>query len=94
MIPEPDEPIIDLMETKKLQLDQHGNLEKLKNRKCVKGDIQKKLTPGLEDSHSPAAAFRMIRMFTDLASQKDSSVQQGDMAGSFLFRPTCIAESW
>ena len=69
MVPEPDEPIIYIMETNKIKLDQHGNLDKLKVRMCVRGDIQKKLTPDMEDSHSPAAAFRMLRMFMGLAAQ-------------------------
>ena len=68
--PEPDEPIIDVMETDKINLDQHGNLDKLKFRMCVRGDIQNKLTPDMEDSHSPAAAFRMLRMFMGLSAQK------------------------
>ena len=66
VIPEPDEPIIDVMETNKIKLDQHENLEKLKVRMCVRGDIQKNLTPDMEDSHSSAAAFRMLRMFMGL----------------------------
>ena len=45
VFPEPDEPIIDVMETIKIKLDQHRNLDKLKVRICVRGDIQKKLTP-------------------------------------------------
>ena len=71
LIPEPDEPIIDIMETNKIKLDQHGNLDKLKVRMCVRGDIQKKLTPDMEVSHSPAAAFRMLRMFMGLDAQKN-----------------------
>ena len=51
---------------------------------CVRGDIQKKLTPDMEDSHSPAAAFRMLRMFMGLEAQKGSSVHQGDIVGAFL----------
>ena len=84
VIPEPDEPVIDIMETNKIKLDRHGNLDKLKVRMCVRGDIQNKLTPDMEDSHSPAAAFRMIRMFMGLAAQKGSSVHQDDIVGAFI----------
>ena len=70
VILDPDEPIIDIMETNTIKLDQHGNLDKLKGRMCFRGDIQKKLTPDMEDSHSPSASFRMLRMFTGLAGQK------------------------
>ena len=84
VVPEPDEPVIDVMETNKIKLDQNGNLDKLKVRMCVRGDIQKKLTPEMEDSHSPAAAFRMLRMFMGLAAQLHSCVHQGDVVGAFL----------
>ena len=84
VIPEPDEPIIDIMETKKIKLDEHGNLDKLKVRMNVRGDIQKKLTPDMEYSHSHAAAFRILRMFMGIASQKCSNIHQGDILGAFL----------
>ena len=41
VVPEPGEPVIDIMETNKIKLDQHGNLDKLKVRMCVRDDIQK-----------------------------------------------------
>ena len=72
------------MKTTKINLDEHGNLVNLKVRMCDRGDIQKKFTPDMEDSHSPDAAFRMIRMFTGLAAQKCSIVHQVDVVGAFL----------
>ena len=72
------------METNKIKLDQHGNLDKLKVRMCVRGDLQKKLTNDTEDPHSPAAAYRMLRMFIGLVAQKHSTIHQGDVIGAFL----------
>ena len=43
VFPEPGEPVIDVMETNKIKLDQHGSLDKLKVRMCVRGDLQKKV---------------------------------------------------
>ena len=41
VVPEPGEPVIDVMETNKIKFDQNGNLDKLKVRMCVSGDLQK-----------------------------------------------------
>ena len=41
LIHEPDEPIINIMETNKTKIDQHGNLDKMKVRMCVRGDMKK-----------------------------------------------------
>ena len=43
--PHPDEPVIPITETNKIKLNKDGNLDKLKVRLCIRGDIQKKLTP-------------------------------------------------
>ena len=72
------------METNKIKIDQNGNLDKLKVRMCVRGDLQKKLTDDMEDPHSPAAAYRMLRIFIGLAAQKCSIIHQGDFIGTFL----------
>ena len=82
--PNPDEPVIDIMETNKIKLNKDGKLDKLKTRLCVRGDIQKKKCPDMEDSHSPAAAFRMLKLFLAHAASKKARVYQGDVIGAFL----------
>ena len=69
VVPEPGEPVIDVMETNKIKLDQYGNLDKLKVRMCVSGDLQKKFTNDIEYRNSPASTYRMLRMFIGLAAQ-------------------------
>ena len=82
--PNPGEPVIDIMEANKIKLNKDGKLDKLKTRLCVRGDIQKKITPDMEDSHSPAAAYRMLKMFLAHAAARRSKVFQGDVIGAFL----------
>ena len=65
-------------------MDKDGYLDKLKVRMCVRGDIQKKLTPDMEDRHSPAAAFRMLKFFLALAAARRARIHQGDVIGAFL----------
>ena len=38
----------------------------------------------MEDSHSPAAAFRMLKLFLAHAAAKKARVYQGDFIGAFL----------
>ena len=78
------EPVMEIMETNKIKLNQHGNLDNLNVRMCIRGDIQKMLCPDMEDTHSPAAAFRMLKMFNGLAAQKKAEPYQGDVVGAFL----------
>ena len=70
-------------------MDQDGYLDKLKVRMCVRGDIQKKLTEDMEDTHSPAAAHRMLKKFAGLAAQKRSNIHQGYVIGAFLQALMC-----
>ena len=62
--PNPGEAVIDIMETNKIKLNKDGMLDKLKSHLCVRGDIQKKKCPDMEDSHSPAAAFRYAKILS------------------------------
>ena len=80
----PGEPVIPITETNKVKLNRAGNLDKLKVRMCVRGDIQKKLTPDMEDTYSPAAAFRFLKLFLAHAASKKAKVHQGDVIGAFL----------
>ena len=77
-------PVIGITESNKIKLNKDGNIDKLKVQLCVRGDIQKRLTPNMEDTHSPSAAFRMLKLFLGLASSKKSKVYQGDVIGAFL----------
>ena len=79
-----------LGEDTSIYFHQYGNLDKLKVRMCVTGDLQKKLTRDMDDPHSPDAAYRMLRMFIGLAAQKNSTIHEGDVIGAFL-KPKFIA---
>ena len=72
------------MEANKIKLNKDGKLVKLKTYLCVRGDIQKKIMPDMEDSHSPAAAYRMLKMFLANAEARRSKVFQGDVIGAFF----------
>ena len=84
MKPKPEEPVIDIMETNKIKLNKDRMLDKLKTHLCVRGDIQQKKCSDMEDSHSPAAAFRMLKLFLPHAAAKKARVYQGDVIGAFL----------
>ena len=73
-----------ITEANKKNLDQHGYLDKLKGHMCVTGDIQKKLIPDIEDTLSPTSAFKMLKLFLALGSQREAQIHQVDVVGAFL----------
>jgi hypothetical protein len=51
------------METNNVKLESHGDLDKLKCRIFARGDTQKKKTLTIEDTYSPSASFRVLKIF-------------------------------
>ena len=82
--PKPDDVVVSTTEANKIKLDQQGNVDKLKVRVCVRGDLQKKKDPTMEDPHSPAASMRMSKLVMAEAARHKARVFQLDVIGAFL----------
>lgn len=80
----PNEIVIPTTEANKIKLDQDGNIDKLKVRICVRGDIHKRRNTLMEDPHSPAASMRMSMMIMAEAVRHKSRLFQLDVIGAFL----------
>jgi hypothetical protein len=65
-------------------LDQDGNVDKLKVRICVRGDLQKKKDPTMEDPHSSTASMRMYKLLLADAARHKSRIFQLGVIGAFL----------
>ncbi len=79
--PRDGEPVIPTMETNKVKIKSDGSLEKLKCRIVVRGDLQ---DTGMENSWSPKAPFRSLKMFLADAARNRCTVHQLDFVGAFL----------
>jgi len=73
--PKEGEPAIPTMETNKVKIKSDGSLDKLKCRIAVRGDLQ---GTAMEDSLSPTATFRSLKMFLADATRNKCSVYQLD----------------
>ena len=82
--PKSDDVVVSTTEANKIKLDQQGNVDKLKVRVCVRGDLQKKKDPTMEDPHSPAASMRMSKLVMAEAARHKARVFQLDVIGAFL----------
>ena len=80
----PNYKVIPTTEANKIKLDQEGNIDKLKVRICVRGEIQKRRDTLMEDPHSPAASMRMSKMIMAEAARHKSRLFQLDVIGAFL----------
>jgi hypothetical protein len=80
-IPKDGEPVIPTMETNKVKIKSDGSLDKLKCRIVVRGDLQ---DTAMEDSWSPTAPFRSLKMFLADAARNKCRVHQLDFVGAFL----------
>jgi hypothetical protein len=69
------------METNKVKIKSNGSLNKLKCRIVVRGDLQ---DTGMEDSWSPTAPFRSLKMFLADAARNRCRVHRLDFVGAFL----------
>ena len=79
--PRDGEAVIPTMETNKVKIKSDGSLDKLKCRIVVRGDLQ---DTGMEDSWSPTAPFRSLKMFLADAARNRCRVHQLDFVGAFL----------
>ena len=61
------------MEDNRVKILQDGNLDKLKNRIVVRGDIQRKFMN--EDSWSPMANHRCVKIFLAFAAKAKKRVK-------------------
>jgi hypothetical protein len=50
----------------------------------VRGDLQKKKDPKMEDTHSPAASTRMSKLLMAEAARRKDIIFQLDVIGAFL----------
>ncbi len=73
--------MIPTMETNKVKIKSDGSLDKLKCRIVVRGDLQ---DTAMEDSWSPTAPFRSLKMFLADAARNRCRVHQLDFVGAFL----------
>ncbi len=71
-----------IMETFKVKIRSGGTLDKLKTRLVVRGDLQSKSLD--EDTWSPTASFRSLKMFLAHASRLKVRDKQLDFIGAFL----------
>jgi hypothetical protein len=62
--PKPYDVVISTTAAKHIKLNQGENFDKLKVRICVRGDLEKKKDPTMEDPHSAAASTRMSKLGT------------------------------
>ena len=69
------------METNKVKIKSDVSLDKLKCRIVVRGDLQ---DTAMEDSWSPTAPFRSLKMFLADAARNKCRVYQLDFIGAFL----------
>ena len=80
-----DERIIPVMEDNRVKILQDGTLDKLKTRIVVTGDIQQKFMN--EDSWSPTATHRCMKLFLAMATKHKKRVRILDFIGAFLQAP-------
>jgi hypothetical protein len=63
--------VVSTIEANTIKLDQDGNVDKLMVIIFVRGDLQKKRDPKMEEPHSPSASMRMSKLLmTDAALHK------------------------
>jgi hypothetical protein len=71
-----------VMEIFKVKMKSDGSLDELKTRLVVRGDLQSKTIS--EDTWSPTASFRSLKMFLAHACKNKLRVKQLDFIGAFL----------
>lgn len=71
-----------VMEIFKVKIKSDGSLDKLKTRLVVRRDLQSKIIS--EDTWSPTASFRSLKMFLAHACKNKLRVKQLDFIGAFL----------
>ena len=85
-IPEPSDTILPILDDLRVKILPDGNLDKLKARFCVRGDIQKRLMP-LLNSWAPTATHRALKSFIAVAASLGEDLWLLDFVGAFLQAP-------
>ncbi|MGH3053652.1 MAG: reverse transcriptase domain-containing protein, partial [Gaiellaceae bacterium] len=80
--PKPGEIVTPCMDTYRVKIKSDGTLDKLKVRIVVRGDLQKNVLK--EDTWSPTASIRLLKVFLAHAAKKKCKVKQLDFIGAFL----------
>ena len=70
------------MDDNRVKLQSDGSLDKLKTRIVVRGDLQTKSI--VEDTYSPTASGRGLKMFLGHAARTQCRVRQLDFIGAYL----------
>jgi hypothetical protein len=70
------------MDDNRVKLQSDGSLDKLKTRIVVRGDLQTKSI--VEDTYSPTASGRGLKMFLGHAARNQCRVRQLDFIGAYL----------
>jgi hypothetical protein len=78
---EPDDVIMPTTTKFRTKLLSTGEIDKLKIRICLRGDLQEK---GQWDTWCPVAGFRALRIFLAIAARQRCRVFQLDFVGAFL----------
>jgi hypothetical protein len=78
--PKDGEPVIPTMETNKVKIKSDGSLNKLKCKVVVRGGLR---DTAMEDSWSPTATSRSLKMFLADAVSNRCTVHQLDFVGAF-----------
>ena len=79
------EKIIPIMDDNRVKILENGQLDKLKTRLVVRGDIQRKWFE--EYNYSPTASHRSLKLFLANACKHGARVRQLDFVGAFLQAP-------
>ncbi|MGH7974584.1 MAG: hypothetical protein ACREBR_03580 [bacterium] len=80
--PKMDDKVTPCMDTYRAKLKSNGTLDKLKVRIVVRGDLQKQQSH--EDTWSPTASVKLLRVFLAHAARMKCRVKQLDFIGAFL----------
>ena len=79
--PLPNDEVVPVKLALKVKLDSRGQLDKLKARVCLRGDMQEK---GNINTWSPTSPARLLKRFLADAIQKGQKVYQLDFIQAFI----------
>jgi chromatin segregation and condensation protein Rec8/ScpA/Scc1 (kleisin family) len=76
--------VVSTTDANKIKLDQDDNMEELKLQRCVRGDLQKKKNPTMEDPPSPSTSMIMSKLLLSESARHKAIIFQLDVIGAFL----------
>jgi hypothetical protein len=76
--------VVSTSESKKIKLDQDGNVGKLKVLICVRGNLRKKKDPTMKGPHSRAVSMIMSKILMVDAARHKSRILQLGVSGALL----------